>query len=152
MSEKGPRKRNKRDHPQLLADYPLVLIEWIDASRVCDGGWTDLNDVPSPDPHKCVSVGFLVRDNERGKIIIPTIADVAHPDNRHVYGGIMISKFRDIIGQADRYGLGRFAPCSFAIFFSTITRPPGPLPLRNSLLACPTSFFDGGMTRSLFAI
>ena len=67
----------------------MILVEWIDASGIRDG-WTDLNDVSEPDPHKCVSVGFLVRENKQGKIIAPTIADVEHPDNRHVYGGIMI--------------------------------------------------------------
>jgi hypothetical protein len=42
-----------------------------------------------PDPNKCVSVGFLVRENNQGKIIVPTIADVEHRDTRHVYGAIM---------------------------------------------------------------
>ena len=72
-----------------LSEYPLVLIEWIDASRVSDG-WVDIAEVTEPDPHKCVSVGFLVRENKRGKMIVPTVADVEHPDNRHVYGTMMI--------------------------------------------------------------
>jgi hypothetical protein len=73
----------------ILPEYQLVLIEWIDASRIFDG-WIDLKDVPDPEPHKCVSVGFLVKDNERGKVLIPTIADVQHPENRHAYGGMLI--------------------------------------------------------------
>lgn len=47
-----------------LADDPLVLIEWLDASRIFDG-WLDLKDVPASTPHKCVSVGFLVSENLR---------------------------------------------------------------------------------------
>lgn len=72
-----------------LAEYPLVLVEWIDASRVSEG-WVDIAGISDPFPHKCVSVGFLVRENNRGKMIIPTVADIEHPDNRHVYGGMMI--------------------------------------------------------------
>lgn len=80
-------RSKKRSRP--LAEYPLVLVEWIDASRISDG-WTDMQEVPAPQPHKCVSAGFLVRENKLGKIIIPTIADMEHPDNRHVYGSILI--------------------------------------------------------------
>jgi|SRR5712671_3377653 len=71
--------------------YPLVLIEWIDASRLADG-WMDLADIPEPYPHKCVSVGFLISENENGKILVPTIADLEHPENRHTYGGMLIPK------------------------------------------------------------
>lgn len=67
----------------------MVLVEWIDASGIRDG-WTSLSDIPSPDPPKCVSVGFLVRENNQGKIVVPTIADVENRDNRHGYGGIVI--------------------------------------------------------------
>jgi hypothetical protein len=74
---------------QPLAEYPLVLIEWVDSSRIGEG-WTDVAEIKEPDPHKCVSVGFLVKKNKRGKILLPTIADVDHEDNRHSHGGIMI--------------------------------------------------------------
>jgi hypothetical protein len=40
--------------------YQLVLIEWLDASRLSDG-WMDLSDIPDPYPHKCVSVGCRLR-------------------------------------------------------------------------------------------
>jgi len=52
----------------------------------------DLADVPDPYPHKCVSVGFLISENDSGKILVPTIADVEHRDNRHTYGGMLIPK------------------------------------------------------------
>jgi hypothetical protein len=65
------------------------MIEWLDASRLSDG-WLDLADVPKPYPHRCVTVGFLLSQNERGKILVPTIADVEHEANRHTYGGMMI--------------------------------------------------------------
>lgn len=71
-----------------------MLIEWVDSSRLggAGGGWLDLDEISDPDPHVCISVGFLVKENERGKILVPTVADVAHADNRHVYGSIMIPK------------------------------------------------------------
>jgi hypothetical protein len=55
----------------------------IDASRIYDG-WLDLEDVPDATPQKCVSVGFLVSETKEGKILIPTMADVEHPENRVV--------------------------------------------------------------------
>ena len=69
--------------------YPLVLIEWTDASRLSDS-WMDLSAIPDPYLHKCVSVGFVVAENDYGKIVVPTIGDVGHPDNSHTYGGMLI--------------------------------------------------------------
>lgn len=66
-----------------------MIIEWVDSSRVGEG-WLDLAEIGAPDPHTCISVGWLVRENERGKVLVPTIADVEHEANRHTHGGIMI--------------------------------------------------------------
>jgi hypothetical protein len=73
----------------LTNEYPLMLIEWVDSSRL-GNGWLDLDEIHDPDPHTCVSVGFLVKENERGKILVPTVADIKNPANRHTHGGIMI--------------------------------------------------------------
>lgn len=69
--------------------YRLAIIEWVDASRLTDG-WMDLSDIPDPYHHRCISVGFIVSENEQGKVIVPTIGDVSHADNSHTYGGMMI--------------------------------------------------------------
>lgn len=69
--------------------YRLVQIEWFDASRLSDG-WMNLSDIPDPYLHKCVSVGFVVAENDAGKILVPTIGDVGHPENSHTYGGMLI--------------------------------------------------------------
>jgi hypothetical protein len=74
-----------------IPDCPLVLVEWIDASRLSDG-WLDWTAIPKPSPHKCVTVGFLVSENDKAKILVPTIADVEHAENRHTYGGMLIPK------------------------------------------------------------
>lgn len=71
--------------------YKLVMVEWVDASRLSDG-WMDLSAIPVPYWHRCVSVGFLVADNARGVIVVPTIGDVEHADNRHTYGGMLIPR------------------------------------------------------------
>jgi hypothetical protein len=72
-----------------IAEYPLMLIEWVDSSRLGEG-WIDLSQIGEPDPHTCVSVGFLVKENKLGKILVPTVADVKNAANRHAHGGIMI--------------------------------------------------------------
>ena len=72
-----------------MTNLPLVMIEWVDASRLSDG-WMDVAAIPDPYPHRCVSVGFLVSENEHAKILIPTIGDTEHPENSHSYGGMMI--------------------------------------------------------------
>jgi len=51
-----------------------------------------MSEIPNPRRHSCVSVGFLVGENELAKIIVPTIGDTDHPDNSHTYGGMMIPK------------------------------------------------------------
>ena len=70
---------------------PLLLIEWVDASRLSNS-WMDWADIPDPYPHRCVTVGFLVAENKHGKILVPTIGDVEHEDNRHTYGGMLIPR------------------------------------------------------------
>jgi hypothetical protein len=72
-----------------IPEYPLMLIEWVDSSRIGEG-WLDLDEIGEPDPHTCVSVGFLVKENKRGKILVPTVADIKNSANRHTHGGIMI--------------------------------------------------------------
>ncbi len=74
-----------------MPEYPLMLVEWIDASRLTDG-WMDMADIPDPYPHRCVSVGFLVGRNDKGLILVPTVGDVEHQENRHTYGGMLIPK------------------------------------------------------------
>jgi len=72
-----------------VTKFPLVYIEWVDASRLSDG-WMDLDAIPDPYRHKCVSVGFLVSENKDAKIVVPTIGDTEHSDNQHTYGGMLI--------------------------------------------------------------
>lgn len=87
MKHLGKVDRQKNGHPKV--PYKLVLIEWMDASRLSDG-WMDLAAIPDAYMHKCISVGFVVSENSDGKIIVPTIGDIEHTDNAHTYGGMLI--------------------------------------------------------------
>ena len=69
--------------------YHLVMIEWVDSSRL-NNGWIDLREIPDPYLSKCVTVGFVVYENEYGKILVPTVADVDHAANSQTYGGMII--------------------------------------------------------------
>lgn len=71
--------------------YKLVMIEWVDASRLSDS-WIDMNSVPDAYVHKCKTVGFLVSESDAALIVVPTIADIEHPDNSHTYGGMLIPR------------------------------------------------------------
>jgi hypothetical protein len=55
------------DHP------PLVLIEWVDSGQPIPG-WQWLDALGARQPHRCVSVGFLVQDDEITKVIAPNLA------------------------------------------------------------------------------
>jgi|SRR5450759_3821522 hypothetical protein len=52
--------------------HELVLIEWVDSGQPIPG-WQWLSDVGSRTPHKCVSVGFLVQDDDTTKVLAPNL-------------------------------------------------------------------------------
>lgn len=69
--------------------YDLVLVEWVDASRLSPN-WIDLADIPEPYAHRCLSVGYLIAENDEGLILVPNLGSVDDPDEMHTYGGVMI--------------------------------------------------------------
>lgn len=77
--------------------FPLVLIEWVDSSRLGDG-WRMLDEIEAPEPHRCLSVGFVVKESKDAKVLVPNLADVRSDDNKQAYGGIIIPT-RAIIRQ-----------------------------------------------------
>lgn len=80
--------KNKKTIPP---SHPLVLIEWVDSSRL-GNAWVDWDEIPSAYLHLCVTVGFLACETKEAVILIPTIADIENPDNRHTYGGMLIPR------------------------------------------------------------
>ncbi len=56
-----------------MADSPqLVLIEWVDSGQPVPG-WQWLSEIDPRRAHKCVSVGFLVQDDEQTKVLAPNL-------------------------------------------------------------------------------
>lgn len=46
-------------------DYPIILIEWLDAASAGDSGWQDKSEMlefAKADPPKMRTVGFLVHE------------------------------------------------------------------------------------------
>lgn len=70
-------------------DFPLVLIERVDSSRLGEG-WRMLDGIEPPHPDRYISVGFVVKASKDAKVLAPNLADVRSVDNRQAYGGIMI--------------------------------------------------------------
>ena len=58
---------------KLKHDFPMVLVNWLDASGGNDQGWRSLRDVKSAKPARGRSMGFLVYTGELddGEIAIP---------------------------------------------------------------------------------
>jgi len=139
--------QTRRSNISLKKEYQLMLIEWVDSSRVGEG-WVDLEDIGEPTPHICVSVSFLIRENKLGKILVPTIADVKHKDNRRSHGGNMIRAGQSSLKKRDWRNFYRFLRCRLAIAASARMRPAAGSPLRNFFASRDSSFFLGGVMRS----
>lgn len=54
--------------------HELVLVEWEDSAQPTSN-WRYLNDVPALEVIQCVSVGWLVGENERVMMLAANIGD-----------------------------------------------------------------------------
>lgn len=59
--------------------YPLVYIEWED-SYGCSSDWEDLENC-SPAPMVCRSVGWLIHDDQKVKVVVPHLTQTDHPNS-----------------------------------------------------------------------
>ena len=50
----------------------LVLIEWLD-SKGGSGEWEFIDNLEPLEPIACISVGFLIQENDSYKTIAPTV-------------------------------------------------------------------------------
>lgn len=57
----------------------LVLIEWVDSGQPIPG-WQWLSELEKRRAHKCVSVGFLVQDDEQIKVLAPNLGSSSGDD------------------------------------------------------------------------
>lgn len=53
-------------------DPPLVLIEWFDSGQPIPA-WQWLSEIKPRRPHRCISVGFLVQDDDKTKTLAPNL-------------------------------------------------------------------------------
>ena len=59
-------------------DFRLVLIEWVD-SYGCSSTCADLEGC-DPEPMVCRSVGWLIHDDEKCKVVVPHLSQPDHPN------------------------------------------------------------------------
>ncbi len=83
--------RKRKTRKATPATARLVLVEWTD-SRQPESQWRRLAEMDRGNGSfcKCVSVGFLLRDNKDVKILAPNMADIDDPDNLQAAGTIVI--------------------------------------------------------------
>jgi hypothetical protein len=88
---KGFQVRKRKTRKAIPSTARLVLVEWTD-SRQPEGQWRRLAELDHGNGSfcKCVSVGFLLRDNKDVKILAPNMADIDDPDNLQTAGTIVI--------------------------------------------------------------
>src|SRR5207247_1868554 len=67
---------------------PLVLIEWLDSGQPVPG-WQWLAELAPHRPHRCVSVGFLVQDDEHAKALAPNLGASANDEEWDQASGII---------------------------------------------------------------
>ena len=67
----------------------LVLIEWEDSARPVPS-WRHLDDLPEPAIITCLSVGWLVHDDEQVKMLAPNVGDIDSEENNQASGIIRI--------------------------------------------------------------
>ena len=70
-----------------MIDYDLVKVEWVD-SRQPTSGWEFLEDFEFVNSVKCVTVGYLIKDEKEQKVICQNIGD--YKKNMQVSGVITI--------------------------------------------------------------
>jgi hypothetical protein len=58
--------------------YPLVLVEWVD-SYGCSSSWQDIANC-EPGVMVCKSVGWLIHDDEKCKVVVPHMNQPDHPN------------------------------------------------------------------------
>lgn len=75
--------KNKMDN------CPLVQIEWKDSKQPIPV-WQHLSDMAENKPISCVSVGYLLQDDDEVKVLAPNMADISSELNIQASGIISI--------------------------------------------------------------
>jgi hypothetical protein len=67
----------------------LVQVEWKDAKQPISA-WQHLSNIAGNKPLNCVSVGYLIRDDDVAKVLAPNMADIESELNIQASGIITI--------------------------------------------------------------
>lgn len=68
---------------------PLVMIEWEDSAQPIPS-WRFLADFEAPGTIRCVSVGWMIRDDKQMKVVAPNMGGVNTSGSLQVSGMIQI--------------------------------------------------------------
>lgn len=69
----------------------LVLVEWLDSKQPV-AAWQWLSDLEAPAPARCVSVGFLAREETDTLVIVQNVADPHDEDGAQASGAMTIPR------------------------------------------------------------
>lgn len=58
---------------QPVVTKKLVLIQWDDPC-ICSAHWKPLDDKEEPEAIHCMSVGWLLKDGKKTKVVVPHVA------------------------------------------------------------------------------
>jgi hypothetical protein len=68
--------------------HELVLIEWVDSGQPIPG-WQWLSEMNPRHAHKCISVGFLVQDDEQTIVLAPNLGSSSGDDDWDQASGLI---------------------------------------------------------------
>lgn len=66
----------------------LVMVEWVDSGQPI-AAWQWLDALEQRQPHRCVSVGYLVQDDEQTKVLAPNLGSSGGNDEWDQASGLM---------------------------------------------------------------
>ena len=75
----------------MQADWPLVRIRWVDSSSP-RMGWTLVSEWEGVGSLECISVGYVINEDDQQKTIAPHLAYPDEPDRCQGNGIIVIPR------------------------------------------------------------
>jgi hypothetical protein len=72
-----------------MNDCPLVIVRWEDSAQPIPG-WQHLSDMVPPGIVECATVGWLIRDDDKVKVVAQNIGGINTDDNMQASGVMAI--------------------------------------------------------------
>ena len=88
---KGSKSPAAKASPKVIraTSCPLVMIEWEDSAQPI-AAWSYLSSFDAPGTIRCVSVGWLIRDDGGVKAVAPNLGSIQDANSVQVSGVIQI--------------------------------------------------------------